>query len=210
MCIRDRHIGDLKKLSGGSKKWPVSHPGMHGFDRWLVTERSAPTTTINCGCFPDKSKCINGHYGQPPVCTNYYTSSKIEGELEAEKEFIDGDDSNFIVDKFESYLKEVLPTGKPFFVYLPFHTVHHRYVAANGYREMYKGLGAGKVDYFGAITAMDDAIGRVRALLREYNVSHNTILWFTSDNGPETDTPGTYLTTVEFSIVNIHPWECLD
>ena len=185
------HVGDLKKLSGGNKKWPMSHPGMHGFERWLVTERSAPTTTINCGCFPDKSKCVNGHYGNNPACTNYYTSStESEGELEAYEELIEGDDSKFIVDMFESYLKEMVPTGRPFFVYLPFHTVHHRYIAAKGYREMYSGHNANQVDYFGAISAMDAAIGRVRSLLREYNISDNTMLWFTSDNGPEANTPG--------------------
>ena len=184
------HIGDLKKISNGNKKWPVSNPGNHGFDRWWVTERSAPTTTINCGCFPDKSKCVNGHYGNNPVCTNYYTSSSPGGKLEAYKELIEGDDSNFIVDTFESYLKEVVPSKKPFFVYLPFHTVHHRFIAAKGYRDIYKGLRPGQVDYYGAITAMDAAIGRVRALLREYNISDNTMLWFTSDNGPESETPG--------------------
>ena len=186
------HIGDLKKLSGGSEKWPVSHPGMHGFDRWLVTERSAPTTTINCGCFLDKSKCVKGHYNTTPPCTNYYTTSMVDGSLEAYEERIEGDDSNFIVDMFETYLKDVLPTGKPFFVYLPFHTVHHPYVAANGYREMYEseGFNAKEVDYYGAITAMDAAIGRVRALLRQHNVSDNTMVWFTSDNGPERNSPG--------------------
>ena len=186
------HIGDLKKLSGGNEKWSVSHPGMHGFDRWLVTERSAPTTTINCGCFFNKLKCVNGHYKINPPCTNYYTASTVNGSLEAYEELIEGDDSNFIVDVFETYLKDVLPTGKPFFVYLPFHTVHHPYVAAEGYREMYEseGFNAEEVDYYGAISAMDAAVGRVRALLRQHNISDNTMVWFTSDNGPEGNTPG--------------------
>ena len=194
------HIGDLKKLSGGNEKWPVSHPGMHGFDRWLVTERSASTTTINCGCFLDKSKCENGHYKTSPPCTNYHTASTVDGSLEAYEEHIEGDDSNFIVNKFETYLKEVLPTGKPFFVYLPFHTVHHRYVAAEGYREMYEseGFNAKEVDYYGAISAMDAAIGRVRALLRQHNISYNTMVWFTSDNGPEQNSPGSTI------MANVH------
>ena len=31
------HLGDLKLQDGGNKKWPVSHPGMHGFEEWVVT-----------------------------------------------------------------------------------------------------------------------------------------------------------------------------
>ena len=49
-------LGDFKKLDGGNKKWPISHPGQHGFDKWWATERSASTCFLNCGCFPH-SKC---------------------------------------------------------------------------------------------------------------------------------------------------------
>jgi len=31
--------------------WPVPHPGIHGFDQWWTTERSAPTCTLNCACY---------------------------------------------------------------------------------------------------------------------------------------------------------------
>ena len=37
------HLGDFKKLPNGNPKWPVSHPGLHEFDQWWTTERSAPT-----------------------------------------------------------------------------------------------------------------------------------------------------------------------
>ena len=62
------HLGDFKPLKGGNKKWPVSHPGLHGFDQWFATQRSAPTSTINCGCF-NYSSCIQGHYTDRPPCT---------------------------------------------------------------------------------------------------------------------------------------------
>lgn len=57
------HLGDLKPHSRGNPKWPVSHPGMHGFDEWLVTPRSAPTSNLNCGCFAGKSSlCIRAYH----------------------------------------------------------------------------------------------------------------------------------------------------
>lgn len=39
--------------------------------------------------------------------------------------------------------------------------------------------------YFGSIHALDTQVGRIRAMLVQAGVSNNTMLWFTSDNGPE-------------------------
>lgn len=184
------HLGDFKVLKGGNKKWPISHPGMHGFDTWWATERSAQTANLNCACF-DKHLCVLGHYDDAPSCTNYYTISE-NGTLDGLTHPLNGDDSHFIVDLFEQYLDKATKTNKPFFVYLPFHTVHVRYLATEGYIRNYadKGYNQQQIDYYGAISAMDSAIGRARDLLKQYNISSNTMLWFTSDNGPEVNQPG--------------------
>lgn len=44
--------------------------------------------------------------------------------------------------------------------------------------------------YLGTITALDEAIGRVRYILQKYNLYNNTMLWFSSDNGPDIKHPG--------------------
>jgi arylsulfatase A-like enzyme len=49
---------------------------------------------------------------------------------------------------------------------------------------MYPDLPVAKQHWFGAITAMDDQVGRLRSYLRDNGLSRNTILWFCSDNGP--------------------------
>ena len=133
-----------------------------------------------------------GHYTNLPPCFNYYTVSD-NGTLKGMDQPLFGDDTHFIVSLFEDYLKKATATGKPFFVYLPFHTVHIRYLATEGYIRNYteKGYSQQQIDYYGAISAMDDAIGKVRELLKSYNVSDNTMLWFTSDNGPAGGQPGT-------------------
>ena len=190
------HLGDFKKLPGGNKKWPVSHPGMHGFDEWWATERSGQTTNMNCACFNEsttKDFCVLGHYKSPPDCHNYYTIQDTESNTLQSLDFpVNGDDSQYLVQNFERYLEQVNKTGEPFFVYLPFHTVHNRFVATEDYIERYsvKNFTLEDIDYYGAITAMDDAVGQVRDLLKKYNISNNTMLWFTSDNGPENNTPG--------------------
>ena len=179
------HIGDFKPLKGGNKKWPVSHPGLHGFDQWFATERSAPTATINCGCFPD-SRCITGHYtARRPPCTNYYTNKS--GEIEGWPEAISGGDSDFIYSLAENYIKEQVNENKPFFLYLPFHAVHERYIATKRYQNMYrnKNYTSKQIDYYGTVSELDDAMGKLRKLLKDLDIKNNTLLWFSSDNGPK-------------------------
>ena len=188
------HVGDVKPLKGGHPVWPVSHPGMHGFDEWLVTMRSVATATPNCGCFKNASRsCVMGHYeGKKSSCRNYHFYSKKKNQVKSYPISITGDDSHFLFTKFHDFLKKVTEENKPFFIFLSFHAVHRLYIAVEPYKSRYTTLGynAERSDYYGTITAMDVSIGRVRALLQQYNFSKNTLLWFTSDNGPEVNTPG--------------------
>ena len=184
------HLGDFKPIPGGNKKWPVSHPGLHGFDQWWATERSVRTSNPNCGCF--NTTCTYGHYRRTShvACSNYYAniSDKITGWPHP----ILGDDSEFIWTITEQYIREQVKQEKPFFLYLPFHTVHVRYIATEYYRSLYlnKSYDSDQADYYGAITALDHVIGQLRDLLEELGIKNNTMLWFTSDNGPAKHTPG--------------------
>ena len=185
------HLGDFKKLERGNKKWPVSHPGMHGFEEWWSTERSAGSCTINCGCFPNAT-CVNGHYNVPPTCNNYYTYVNNSGNLTEWSDPIPGDDSHFIFALAEKYIREQVKLQKPFFLYLPFHTSHIRYIATDEMREKYlkQNYTEKQADYFGAINAMDEVIGQLRSLLKELGIKNNTLFWFASDNGPLNTSPG--------------------
>jgi len=188
------HLGDLKPVQGGNRQWPTSHPGQHGFDTWKVTKHKVPTANPNCRCF-NVSLCRLGHYTDrpPPCCGNYYAG--VEGKPDAvvaEDKPIIGDDSEYIVGEFAQFLKDAVVKGHPFFAYIAFHAVHIRYVAVPPFIERYtkRGHTADEVDYYGSISAMDRAVGRIRELLSQYHVSNNTMLWFVSDNGPKSKTPG--------------------
>ena len=188
------HLGDLKPVQRGNPRWPVSHPGMHGFDEWLVTGRSAPTHNLNCGCFKNASSLCQplGHYTEMPPCSNYYSMNANNTRLEHLDGPLRGDDSLFLLDQFEEFLSKAVQSNKPFFVLLAFHSVHIRYIASHENAEPYLAMTFDRnhADYYGSITAMDSAVGGVRRLLQQYNVSRNTMLWFTSDNGPLRSTPG--------------------
>lgn len=183
------HLGDFKPITGGNKRWPVSHPGLHGFDHWWATERSVRTCNSNCGCF--NTTCTFGHYPKAQVsCTNYYTN--LSNGITGWPHPISGDDSEFIWTVTEQYIRDQVKLKKHFFLYLPFHTVHIRYIATEYYRSLYlkEGYNSNQADYYGTITALDNIIGRLRDLLEELGIKNNTMLWFTSDNGPAKNTPG--------------------
>ena len=103
-----------------------------------------------------------------------------------------GDDSHFIADELASFLSEMDTTETPFFAYIALHTVHKPFIAIPPYSTMYENQGytQKEIDYYGSITAMDEAIGNIRELLSHHNLSEKTMLWFASDNGPEKKTPG--------------------
>lgn len=188
------HLGELGAKNG--RDVVTSNPGDNGFDAWKVTERAVPTSTPNCGCF-NTSQCILGHYRKrgPPPCTNYHEPASNSSLIQGHPEIILKDDSEFIADEFSEFLNTTLSDDRdaPFFAYIPFHSVHTYYIATPPYDTPYR---TGKfqekeVDYYASISALDSAVGRIRTLLREYNVSDNTMLWFSSDNGPAERSPGT-------------------
>jgi arylsulfatase A-like enzyme len=41
-------------------------------------------------------------------------------------------------------------------------------------------------DYLGSLSQMDDSLGVLRKVLQRYNLEENTMVWFTTDNGPHT------------------------
>ena len=179
------HLGNFIPVRRGRHIYPVSHPGLHGFEQWWATAKSAPTATTNCGCFQN-SVCILGHNltRRWPSCTNYYTNTS-DG-VKGWPQLIPGDDLLFIWSLAEEYIREQVKNQKPFFLYLPFHTVHKPYIATSRYQKMYlqANYSSQQADYYGAISALDDVIGRLRNLLQELGIKNNTFFWFTSDNGP--------------------------
>lgn len=95
-----------------------------------------------------------------------------------------GDDAELVMDKALEFIEEKTELDKQFLAVIWFHNVHTPVVSGKRHRELYKGLTTKEQHWYGAISAMDDQIGRLRAELKNMNISENTILWFCSDNGP--------------------------
>jgi N-acetylgalactosamine-6-sulfatase len=79
--------------------------------------------------------------------------------------------------------------GKPFYLDLWIHETHHLVAATDADKAAYPDTPEPQRTYFAAVTRADKQVGRVLDLLDELGLTKNTIVIFTSDNGPEESRP---------------------
>lgn len=191
------HLGTLSKIVYESNRGGVrgtehySPPWVHGFDESFASEAKTPTYD------PMIQRIDGGGKWWNPVqdldSARSYQSYYWTGPGRVAVDSVDGDDSRIIMDRAAPFIRQQAQEDTPFFAVVWLHTPHLPVVAAPEDRKHYRGMDPYAKHYYGSITAMDEQIGRLRRVLREQGVAENTILWFTSDNGPEhwpDDAPG--------------------
>lgn len=92
--------------------------------------------------------------------------------------------SQIITDSALVYLEKRDKT-KPFFLYLPYDAVHERIYNPDIYDQMYNTGNPNKDVYYANVTYLDAQIGRLLEGLKKMGLKKNTIIFFSSDNGPE-------------------------
>jgi arylsulfatase A-like enzyme len=99
------------------------------------------------------------------------------------------DDSFYTTDAYAERAVDWLARQKdrPWFLYLPFNAQHAPLQAPQKYLERHAQIGDERRRTFSAMmSAMDDAVGRVLAKIREMGQEENTLIFFVSDNGGPT------------------------
>ena len=91
------------------------------------------------------------------------------------------------------YIKTNAGGTKPFFLYVPFHAIHTKITGRADLTAKYsaKGLSADSAEYASMIELLDQNVGKIRNSIKDPNgdgdfsddISENTLLIFTSDNG---------------------------
>jgi arylsulfatase A len=133
-------------------------PGEAGFDHWLYTQNNASPSHLNP--------------------TNFVRNGKPAGKLE-------GSSSHIVVAEAIRFL-EAKP-GKPFFLNLWFHEPHEPVAAAEEFLNLYpKEDNLDRRHYYGDVSQMDAAVGKLLKYLDDHKLRENTFIFFSSDNGPET------------------------
>ncbi len=156
------HTGHFGKWHLGDFEGPKkASPSDAGFQEWFSTVRKVPTV-------------------DPPSSEYWENGRPVTGPLS-------GDDSRIIMDRALPFIQSSAASQHPFLAVIWFHSPHVPVLATSEDRAPYSGHGEMQRHYWGAISALDRQVGRLRAELRRLGVAGNTMLWYASDNGPEGD-----------------------
>ena len=144
-----------------SKSQP--QPDSAGFDHWMGTQNNASPSHENP--------------------KNFVRNGEKVGETE-------GFSCQLVVDEAMNWLKgqQEKDPQQPFFMYVAFHEPHEPVASPKDLVEHYQAdaLNENEAQYFANVANVDLAVGRLLDGLKELNVDKNTLVIFTSDNGPET------------------------
>lgn len=113
---------------------------------------------------------------------NFYENDEVLSR-EGQAVQTDGESSFLAVNAAVEFLRKHAKSGKPMLAVVWFGSPHLPHIAAEKYKKMYADQPARLANYYGEITGMDAAMGKLREALGELGIRDNTILWYCSDNG---------------------------
>jgi len=79
--------------------------------------------------------------------------------------------------------------GAPFYVNLWLHETHHLVSATDDDKKPYPDVAEPQRTYYAAVTRADRQVGRILDVLDELGLAKDTLVMFSSDNGPENSQP---------------------
>ncbi len=169
------HLGtlDKQKSSKGAKRNPELHyspPALHGYDRSFVTESAV--------CTWDPG------YGARAKNNPFYDDGVAVDPKDPESN-LRGGDARVLMDRAIPFIESSINDETPFFAVIWFHAPHEDVEAGPEYLAMYADQPEEARHYYGCITELDEQVGRLVEVLHDRGVTENTMIWFTSDNGPE-------------------------
>ncbi len=133
-------------------------PDDHGFEHWFAVQNNA---------LPNHKNPYNFVRNDIPL-----------GPLE-------GYSADIVTDEAIRWLKEERDPARPFFQFVCYHEPHEPIATAERHTKLYQDLeDPAERALLGNITQLDEGFGRLMAAINELNLEENTIIFFTSDNGP--------------------------
>jgi arylsulfatase A-like enzyme len=191
------HVGELSKTVNQSyfkgdlaKPEHYSPPWENGFHESFSTESMMPTYNPYYYQGGDYGSKDYRHLQKEPTALGYKTGGfrwrdhYWTGPGQMVDDWLVGDDSKIVMDRAVNFIDKKVANEQPFLAVIWFHTPHTPLVAGNEDRKRYIKHSIQAQHFYGAVTAMDRQIGRLRRHLKQLGISDNTIVWFKSDNGP--------------------------
>ncbi len=94
-----------------------------------------------------------------------------------------GESSMVTVDAAIEFIRKHSRNSQPFLAVVWFGSPHGPHEALEHDRALYVGQSDKLQHFYGEITAMDRAFGKLREELRSFGIHENTLFWYCSDNG---------------------------
>ncbi|CAL4162534.1 unnamed protein product, partial [Meganyctiphanes norvegica] len=147
-------------------------PTQHGFQEYLGIPYSHDMCPCRT-CFPNDGPCYDLCWKWDVSCPLFSNSTIVEQPVDLTSL------TERYVDHALNFIETKHQQKQPFFVYLPFNHVHHPQFASSVHQ------GVSSRGRFGdSLLELDWAVGRIMATLKNTGAHRNTLVWFTSDNGP--------------------------
>ena len=165
-------LKDAGYATGMAGKWHCNsmfnspeqpQPGEAGFDHWLATQNNAAPTHAN------------------PV--NYVRNGESVGPMEGYScQIVASEGIEWISNHYKK------DPEQPFFFYMAFHEPHEPIASPEEIVATYRSVAVTEKEatYFANVENVDRAVGRLLKTLEDLSIDENTLVIFTSDNGPET------------------------
>ena len=150
------HVGKWH-LNGDFNLPSQPQPWDHGFNYWFSTQNNALPNHRN----PN----------------NFVRNGKPVGPLE-------GYAGPLVTDEAIHWLTKVRDRSKPFFLYVCYHEPHEPIASDPKFAELYPSDDPSFSAHHGNITQLDDAFGRLSKTIDKLGLRDETLVFFTSDNGP--------------------------
>jgi arylsulfatase A len=150
------HVGKWH-LNGTFNMPAQPQPGDHGFQHWFSTQNNA---------LPNHK---NPH--------NFVRNGTPVGPLK-------GYSAELVADESILWLETKRDEAKPFFLFVCFHEPHEPIATAKKYTDLYPSDDPSLSAHHGNVSQLDTQFGRIVDKLDSLGLRKDTIVWFTSDNGP--------------------------
>ena len=154
------HVGKWH-LNGMFNSPDQPQPNDHGYDWWLATQNNAAPSHA----FPK----------------NFVRNGEAIGT-------VDDYSAPFVAQEATTWLKTKRDPAKPFFLAVWTHEPHYPIASAERYEKLHTTItDQEERTYRANVSQLDDAFGTLMKTLDEIGATDSTLVFFTSDNGPEGD-----------------------
>jgi len=171
------HLGE----KDGSRPWQVGFDEFYGFLSVVNAYQEEHPTSPDVANDPELLAQLHSIPGDRHV----WQATKEKGGRPVQE--INWENSRDLDQQFaafsEDFIRRAVKDGKPFYLSHNFSKVHF----FNNPSKAFVGKSATKDVYRDSVIEVDSIVGKLTKLLEELKIADNTLVFFTSDNGPEED-----------------------